>query len=225
MPTLVERIAAPEVRLNVVGACARLIDREVDAKGGLSGPRFVGRMRAHNRCFAVLVLLGLVSACESPSDSDSTADVSDDPRCNALCSVKAPSLEDAFSVCSGESLEQCGELCEVRIAGQTSLCAECLLEHASLSTPRTSADELCFEDDTCYVGLACFEGTVGCGYDDVYRAGYDDQVADGRACSFERDADEARADCIRKIYPREEVTCEPEFESVSGCIDLCGPGN
>lgn len=37
MPTLVEKLTAPEVRPNVVNACAGLVDREVDAKGGLSG--------------------------------------------------------------------------------------------------------------------------------------------------------------------------------------------
>lgn len=37
MPTLVEKLTAPEVRPNVVSACAGLVDREVDAKGGLSG--------------------------------------------------------------------------------------------------------------------------------------------------------------------------------------------
>jgi hypothetical protein len=37
MSSLVEKLTAPEVRPKVVSACCDLIDREVDAKSGLSG--------------------------------------------------------------------------------------------------------------------------------------------------------------------------------------------
>jgi len=37
MPTLVDKLTAPEVRPKVVTACVDLVDREVSAKGGLSG--------------------------------------------------------------------------------------------------------------------------------------------------------------------------------------------
>lgn len=37
MPTLVDKLTGAEVRPKVVAACVALVDREVDAKGGLSG--------------------------------------------------------------------------------------------------------------------------------------------------------------------------------------------
>lgn len=37
MPTLVEKLTGAEVRPKVVSACVELVDREVSAKGGLSG--------------------------------------------------------------------------------------------------------------------------------------------------------------------------------------------
>lgn len=37
MSSLVDKLTAPEVRPKVVAACVDLVDREVDAKGGISG--------------------------------------------------------------------------------------------------------------------------------------------------------------------------------------------
>ncbi len=179
----------------------------------------------------LLPLILALAACEV-ADDDGPGEVSDDPRCSALCSDEAPERDDAFAVCSAQSLQQCGELCEARIASSENLCAECLLEDAQLPTPvdESSAHEVCVDDGVCYLGLSrwcedsCWvsPGVVSCGGScDGAVEGYEAEVEDGDACAFDDNDEAARSACYQELYPRQDVTCEPVFRPVTDCTELC----
>lgn len=189
---------------------------------------YTARMWKH----ALFVALCLsASACDDSEKSEHQTRVSEDPRCQALCTDAPPTVEGAYDMCSIESLDQCGELCEVRIEDTQNLCAECLLEGAFLDSPSAEEPELCV-DGTCYVGLSrscdngcwrdesgihCVGGTSCEGAID----GYEAEVADGDACKYPDGNEEMRAACHVQLHPREEVSCDVQFEGVTRCADVC----
>lgn len=156
---------------------------------------------------------------------------SSDPRCAAICTDEQPEFAGAYDVCSGESLKQCVDLCEVRVEGADNLCSECLLEDAYLESPSTTEIDGCADDGTCYVGISRFcEGDcwgdhfgASCspGACDDAQDEYEAQVAAGEACTYAMGDEQGRAACHAAIRPREEVACEVEFDTVTACTDVC----
>lgn len=192
-------------------------------------------------CLASLAAVLTVAFAACSNDDGGSPSPSDDPRCAALCAYEPPPTDDAFAVCSDESLHRCSELCEARIEETSTLCAECLLEDAVFHTPHVpNVPDRCLPDDTCYVGLTgwcengCWiwetdfgnGGGGSCGDDDCAdaRERYDQEVASGGACVYSKGDDAAREDCIRQVYPREDVTCEVQFAPVTACAEICGSG-
>lgn len=191
--------------------------------------------------FSVFAAMALFGCGAAEDDGESGAPSSSEPRCAALCGVdESPVFEGAYDACSSESLEECVDLCEARVEGQSSLCAECLLEESALDTPSDElAFDVCDDDGVCYVGLDAFCEVTGLhgemwwgpaggygGTEDVPCDGaqeeYDAQLAAGEACSYSAGDEDARAECHRQVHPRREVACGVEFGPVAPCADLCG---
>lgn len=175
----------------------------------------------------LLVLAMLPVACDSDANGGNEADSgtpqSNDPRCAALCTDEPPNHEDAYDVCSTASLGQCVELCEVRIENTETLCAECLLEGAWLDSPSSEESAICNSDGTCYLGISLFCG--GCLSESDGELGCCDGPIDYESdllCAYERGDELAEASCHAELHPREDVSCEVEFESVTACADVCG---
>lgn len=180
-----------------------------------------------------LVVFAIVaSGCGAESEGGGAGvPVSNDPRCAAICTDEQPEFAGAYDVCSGETLAQCVDLCEVRIEGADNLCSECLLEGAYLDAPSGIRFDQCTDDRTCYVGIprfcinGCWVDHVGtdcsAGTCDNAQDEYEAQVAAGFACAYTAGDEQGRAACHAEVQPREEVACEVEFESVTACADLC----
>jgi hypothetical protein len=141
-------------------------------------------------------------ANEESAGHEGTASPSDaDPRCVALCTIDEPAVEDAFDVCSADSMDPCIATCEIRIAGVASLCASCLLEDA------------CFHP-------SC-RGGGGGGEEGGDEGGV--CVVSGREgdCSYTCEDQQAYEDCLAQVYPRRTVSCEPVFAPVVECAEVC----
>jgi hypothetical protein len=191
--------------------------------------------------------------CSCPADGSCPIDPNLDPRCQTLCYDEPPSVEGAFEVCSSASLDWCKALCSAQIDGVSSMCASCLLEDARFYSPEwgrswkyfacdaelgkcelyicgydscwtacefeignQSEFQSCLGSVSGYVKL-CLPDSDTC---DVYDADSQEIV-----CSFAEDNDDERGDCLRQLYPREEVECSPpEFRSVLECKEVCDDG-
>ncbi len=177
----------------------------------------------------------LAPACDSSSNDDASLDVpsSSDPRCAALCIDEPPMIDGAYDVCSAQSTRLCVDLCEQRIEETDNICAECLLEDARFNSPSGEDFTVCGDDGMCYVGLTSF-CEDGCWFDDSggycdegdscdgAEVQYQEQVNAGEACAYPQGDDVARAACHTTLHPREEVTCDVEFDTVTACTDVCG---
>lgn len=195
--------------------------------------------RAHLITFILPVLFVANLGCEHSDDSagGSPPDVSADPRCNSLCSDTPPMPENFFAVCSDDSLSECADLCETRIADVSGLCAECLLEGAQFRTPDEDqyAHEVCLADGTCYLGLSAWCSN-GCWISPTSRgsceefdcegkealASYAEEVTQGSACVFSMQDAQSRDRCYEQQYPRTEQACSVEFAGVAQCAEICG---
>lgn len=126
-------------------------------------------------------------------------DASSDPRCQSLCTIKEPSLSGAYDICSQTSADACLKDCGARISEVSTVCASCLLENACFSN---GCRDSLGSDPGCTSGQCTISGRVGsCTYPQGDQAAYDN--------------------CVRMVYPRREVQCSPEYQSVSKCASVC----
>ena len=127
------------------------------------------------------------------SMTDAGTPTSSVAECEALCRVD----ESRLDVCSATSVGRCVSLCESRVQGADGLCRSCLLEGASFRVEGSMSGSFCNANDRCPLGALCeLRGCMYCSNDEAMESACRDMV-------------------------REEVDCDPEFEPVSDCADLC----
>ena len=149
----------------------------------------------------LLVLTPFIAMAAACGNDANDGEPAADPRCDSLCTIKEPELEDAYDVCSQASAQRCLRDCAARLVDVSSVCASCLVEEA------------CF-DVQC--GPHKGPGGVDCdssGVCTIYgREG---------SCSYPAGNQAALEDCLRQVYPRREVECTPEYRPVAGCAAVC----
>ncbi|PCC67224.1 hypothetical protein SAMN02745121_08957 [Nannocystis exedens] len=150
------------------------------------------------RAAALLALL-----CFACKDDEDPAEDSVDPRCKTLCTVQEPAVSfGQFDVCSPASVEQCERDCAMRVADVSTSCGSCQLEKASFEAPYIDiyGQHLVCEDGGCVI-----EGPKGsC------------PVSNNNGVGM------AKEECLRQIFPSNEVECAPSYRDITECSALCG---
>lgn len=124
-----------------------------------------------------------------------------DPRCVAACTDDPPQIDGAGDVCNTDSRVQCLDECEARIAGVTTVCANCLVEDACFD-PGGCDDRGVQIADCNSSGQCTITGRVG-------------------SCTYPMGNQTALENCERQVDPRREVACTAKFQATSACASSC----
>ncbi|MDB4957621.1 MAG: hypothetical protein JWO36_5190 [Myxococcales bacterium] len=146
----------------------------------------------------LLILVSFViCACGS---SSSSADLTNrDPRCLSACPVTMPATDGVGDVCNTASRVQCVDECEVRIAGVTTNCANCLSEGACFGPTGCFGDSIGFSSDGTTCKLTAWNGM----------------------CSYPCNDNTMRLACEKQVSPRREVACTTTFKAATQCSSVC----
>lgn len=137
----------------------------------------------------------LLQGCGGDSDPYEDAD----PRCAAACAIVEPPLEGAFDICSRDSARDCLDQCATRIEDVAPLCATCLVESAQFGNEADGGPQTYCDYDRCWL-----------------------MNTDGDYCEFPPNDQRAEEDCLRQLYPREEIACTVRWRPVVDCAEVCG---
>jgi hypothetical protein len=139
----------------------------------------------------------VLAACGGGSGDPDLSDY--DTRCVAVCTDSPPEIEGSGDICNSASRTTCLDLCEARIAGQTSLCQTCLLEDAYYGS---DGDVVVGGGTECNQTTCTITGRNG-------------------SCTYPQNDNAKYEMCMRQVYPTREVACEVDFQPVSDCATTC----
>ena len=79
----------------------------------------------HMKRVSLVFVMAVVVGCGGPSDEELLDLANRDPRCVSACTEVEPDVMGAGDSCNTTSRVQCLDECEVRIAGTSTVCANC----------------------------------------------------------------------------------------------------